>query len=309
MLFGSRFAFPAPFFPFFYPPFRTSRFFYFSPPPSNTISLPENLTPNTISQLDPNSLVPPHSNTINNSDFSTSDTVGPLDPNSLINTVPHLDHQCTIHPTLPSDPSPSPEPSVTAPGPYPSLPPSMVVPPPNGSPDLEGSPAGDPPLHRSTCLHFPFSHTAMLDGLLLNPHVAMAISALPDPLPSTTSAMTSDDSDGNVIAFLAEFVPYCDTHSLIPLDVPVSEFASVSKVLAATANGSLEPDVDVEDDPLWSEAMASPEREYWITSAQDEVCSLMIQVKWCSTRSAMSLRASHNSMASIIIRQQHPPPG
>jgi len=87
--------------------------------------------------------------------------------------------------------------------------------------------------------------------------------------------MTSDDSDGNVIAFLAEFVPYCDTHSLIPLDVPVSEFASVSKVLAATANGSLEPDVDVEDDPLWSEAMASPEREYWITGAQDEVRSLM----------------------------------
>jgi hypothetical protein len=73
---------------------------------------------------------------------------------------------------------------------------------------------------------------------------------------------------------LAKFVPYCETHCLIPLEIPISDIVSVPEVLAAATNSSLEPDVNVEDDPLWSKAMASPEREYWIASAQDEVHSL-----------------------------------
>ena len=67
------------------------------------------------------------------------------------------------------------------------------------------------------------------------------------------------DNDGNILAFLAEFIPYCDSHYLLPLDVPPSNFLSVPKVLAAAANGSLEPEVDDDDDPLWSDALASPE--------------------------------------------------
>ena len=31
----------------------------------------------------------------------------------------------------------------------------------------------------------------------------------------------------------------------------------------------------MDDDPLWSEAMASPEREYWIAGARDELRSLV----------------------------------
>ena len=38
--------------------------------------------------------------------------------------------------------------------------------------------------------------------------------------------------------------------------------ASVPEVLAAVVNGILELEVDINDDPLWLEAMASPEREY-----------------------------------------------
>jgi hypothetical protein len=76
------------------------------------------------------------------------------------------------------------------------------------------------------------------------------------------------------MAFLAEFVPFCTSHWLLPLDVPSSDYASVPEVLAAVANDILEPEVDINDDPLWSEAMASPEREYWIASTQDEIHSL-----------------------------------
>ena len=83
-----------------------------------------------------------------------------------------------------------------------------------------------------------------------------------------------DDGDGNVLAFLAEFIPYCDTHYLLPLDIPASNFNSVPKVLIAAADSSLEPDLDADDNPLWSEALASPKWEYWIAGMQDKICSL-----------------------------------
>jgi hypothetical protein len=69
------------------------------------------------------------------------------------------------------------------------------------------------------------------------------------------------------MAFLAEFVPFCDSHCLLPLDVPTSDYTSVPEILAAVTNGLLEPEVDIDDDPLWSEAMASPKKEYWIAGA------------------------------------------
>jgi hypothetical protein len=86
--------------------------------------------------------------------------------------------------------------------------------------------------------------------------------------------LAREDSNGHIIAFLAEFVPFCASHCLLPLDVPSSDYTSVPEVLAAVANGILELEVDIDDDPLWSEAMASPEREYWIAGAQDEIRSL-----------------------------------
>jgi hypothetical protein len=48
----------------------------------------------------------------------------------------------------------------------------------------------------------------------------------------------------------------------------------VQEVLTALANGSLEPVADAGDDPLWVDALASPEREYWIAGARDEIQSL-----------------------------------
>ena len=102
----------------------------------------------------------------------------------------------------------------------------------------------------------------------------MAISAdLSSSLSAAAASVTNTD-DGNVAAFLAEFVSYCDTHWLVPLDFPISDFVSIPEILVAAVNGFLDPEVDIDDNPLWSEAMASPKREYWIAGAQDEVRSL-----------------------------------
>jgi len=132
----------------------------------------------------------------------------------------------------------------------------------------------DPPLHHSTQLHFPYSHTTTLDGLLPNPQVAAAISDHLPSFPHDATSSAPDNNDGNVLAFLAEFIPYCDTHYLLPLNVPTSDFLSAPEVLMAAEDGSLEPELDVNDDLLWSKALASPKHKYWITTTQDEICSL-----------------------------------
>jgi hypothetical protein len=123
-------------------------------------------------------------------------------------------------------------------------------------PDLASPAIADPPLWCSTHLRFPYSCTATLDGLLPNPWVAAAIS---DPSPSSppdAASLVPDDDDGNVLA-LAEFVPYCNTHYLLPLDVLISDFPSIPEVLVAAMDGILDLELDVEDDPLWSEAVTA----------------------------------------------------
>jgi hypothetical protein len=62
--------------------------------------------------------------------------------------------------------------------------------------------------------------------------------------------------------------------TLLPLNLSDIPPATVDSVLSAITDGSLEPSTDLDDDPLWSEAMASPEREYWIAGAHDELRSL-----------------------------------
>ena len=113
-----------------------------------------------------------------------------------------------------------------------------------------------------------------LDGLLPNPRVVATISDSRHASPIDTAASVGDNGDGNVLAFLAEFVLYCNTHYLLPLDVPTSDFISISEVLTAAVTGSLEPEMEADNDPLWSEALTSPEQEYWIAGAEDEIRSL-----------------------------------
>ena len=49
---------------------------------------------------------------------------------------------------------------------------------------------------------------------------------------------------------------------------------SIDLVLSALADSSMEPAVDTGDDPSWTEALASLEREYWVVGAWEELQSL-----------------------------------
>jgi Reverse transcriptase (RNA-dependent DNA polymerase) len=70
---------------------------------------------------------------------------------------------------------------------------------------------------------------------------------------------------------LAEFYPFRDSHYLIPLDLTTLSLP-IEELLAALADGSADPSLN--DDPSWAEALASPEREFWIAGGRDELQSL-----------------------------------
>ena len=164
-----------------------------------------------------------------------------------------------------------PSPSVTLD--HPSSPPSSSIPVPSTStlPPAPSPPDVPLPLRRSSRLRFNASREATRDGLLPDSCLAAAIS---DVTASTarTRASREDGPVDPVHAFLAEFSPFCDSHDLLPLDVASTDAASVPDLVAAIADGSLEP--DLEDEPKWHEALRSPEREYWIAGGHDEVRSL-----------------------------------
>jgi hypothetical protein len=66
-----------------------------------------------------------------------------------------------------------------------------------------------------------------------------------------------------------------DSHFLLPLELELSKScSSVGEALSALAVGATELELDPDDDPLWAKAIASPEREYWVAGARDELKSL-----------------------------------
>ena len=75
-------------------------------------------------------------------------------------------------------------------------------------------------------------------------------------------------------AFLSEFSPFHDSHYLLPLDTSDISPHSLESALSSIADGSLEPYYDDDNDPKWAEAMASPEREFWIAGTCEELQSL-----------------------------------
>ena len=97
-------------------------------------------------------------------------------------------------------------------------------------------------------------------------------SAVPQaPAPLRRSERIAARSHALTVASLDEFSPLASSHSLVPLSLdPTSP--SIDHVLSALADGSLEPSLD--DDPTWAEALASPEREFWVAGAREEIQSL-----------------------------------
>ena len=134
-----------------------------------------------------------------------------------------------------------------------------------------------PSLRHTTRLRFPNSRLATRDGLAPDSCLTAALSDV-----ATSAACRKEERsarraelDDRAEALLSEFASVCDTHHLIPTDLDLADdpgtHYSVEMVLSAIADGSMEPILDSGDDPSWSEALASPDREYWITGGRDEL--------------------------------------
>lgn len=161
--------------------------------------------------------------------------------------------------------------------------PQLVTPPINPSPE-------NVPLRRSSRLRFSSSRTATNDGLLPDSRLSSALSdsaassariraARSPGLPSIHEANLSSfidnlPSNDFTHAFLSEFSDFRFTHDLLPLVLPDDFDDPLDAFLSDIETGSLVPSCDDNDDPSWMEAMASPEREFWIAGAREELRSL-----------------------------------
>ena len=88
-------------------------------------------------------------------------------------------------------------------------------------------------------------------------------------------ARQANNTENLHTTFLSEYIPFLDTHDdILPLDFTPSDFESIDTFISSLSDGSAEPDFDTNDDPLWVAAMRSPEREYWIAGACNELRSL-----------------------------------
>jgi hypothetical protein len=150
-----------------------------------------------------------------------------------------------------------------------------------GPDDLDSSHTA-PSLHQSNRSRAPSSRLATDNGLLPSCHLSEAISDSTSAAACKHSSWTSKCSPLSneisdrllTVAFLLEFSPFWESHSLVPLDLSNLSPYSLNGALAAITDGSLEPLLDDDDDPKWAEAMASPEHEFWIAGARDELHSL-----------------------------------
>ena len=75
-------------------------------------------------------------------------------------------------------------------------------------------------------------------------------------------------------AFISEYIPVCNTHELLPANLSLDGFPTVEEVLSILVDGFLKPTIDADDEPLWAQAIASDEQEYWIAGSRDELRSL-----------------------------------
>ena len=104
----------------------------------------------------------------------------------------------------------------------------------------------------------------------LSPQDQCLSASTPDPFLSTISITDPFHS-----AFVSEFTPLSHSHTLIPIYLAADHiYSSVSEVLSAIATGSAETVLDDNDDPTWTTALESPDREYWIAGACEELKSL-----------------------------------
>ena len=254
--------------------------------PYNTHSITTNNNANNNAQYDTNTNNNVHYNTNTNNnvhyDTNTNNNAQNIDLNNTI----HSDNNNNTASYDTNYDTPSNNESNRAPLPN-NIP--HVNPPPSSNSRLTPlSPA--PPLRRSSRIPVSSHRDITADGLnpssrLTTIKADMAASTtrrLADrhyyPTPSASLASSAPfhpypPNDPLASAFLSEYSPIRDTHDLFHLSISPSS-STIDHALLSLSNGTLVPVPESDDDPLWSKALASPEREYWIAGARDEIRSL-----------------------------------
>jgi transposase InsO family protein len=204
----------------------------------NTVTLQESNRNTVTPQANNDTVTPQESNCNTVTPQENNNTVTPQESNH--NTVTPQDDTVPPHNNIPSNSSTIHTPVSVSP---------------NTSP-----PSVDPPL-------------IVAPPLCRSPRLA-AIHTSNSPNSPARTLFTNDIND-HAHAFLSEYAPVRDTHHLIPLslDFPSGSY-SVDEALSAISTGDTKTMLDGDDDPLWASAMSSPNREYWIAGARDELKSL-----------------------------------
>jgi len=76
------------------------------------------------------------------------------------------------------------------------------------------------------------------------------------------------------LAILTEYSDVRDTYELLHTDLCLDDTLSIEDALAALSDSSFKPELEPDDEPIWAQALASPEHEYWIVGGRDELKSL-----------------------------------
>src|SRR6266702_596646 len=173
----------------------------------------------------------------------------------------------TISDTLP-DLTPSPRVSTPA-----STPSSLSTLTPSPPPEIP-----PPILRRSSRIPIPANRVTSNDGLTHGSRLSAAMADIRSSgvrRQEERSSRRATPSGDHTTAFISLFSPMRDSHDLLPADICAGHgLTSVDEVLAALTDGSIEPTVDLDDEPSWGKALASPEREYWIAGGREELKSL-----------------------------------
>ncbi len=83
------------------------------------------------------------------------------------------------------------------------------------------------------------------------------------------------DQADYAFAILSEYSEVQDTHDLFHTDLHFEDIPlSIDEALAALSDSSLEPTVELDDEPSWAQALPSPKREFWIAGGHEELKSL-----------------------------------
>src|SRR6266702_6876079 len=246
-----------------------------TPGPLNT-SIVEKPAPFSSLPTVPEFTIPSRENRLDPLPFTLPTHVnGPPNPTNITNSnnnVPTLPNTTPATNTANSSNTIDADNSHARPPPLPPLPPLSPL------SALPPSPPPTPVVRRSSRIPTPSVRLATNDGLHHGPRLAAAITE------SRLSGVRRQEERiqrsltpqaDHAFAILSEYSEVRDTHDLLHADLCFEDIPlSVDEALAALSDGSLEPTVEPDDEPSWAQALASPEREFWIAGGREELKSL-----------------------------------